>query len=95
MTIQEILVAHRALANAPDDTVCSCDSTWRPNAEYRSHLAEVLDKHMQEREAALLEFEAEQINFRYNTGKWHGVGHVVRRLTNRADQIRKDTTNGR
>ncbi|HJX77308.1 hypothetical protein [Glutamicibacter sp.] len=53
MTIQEILTAHRPLANAPDDTVCACDSTWRPNAEYRAHLSEVLEKHMREREAQL------------------------------------------
>lgn len=62
MTIQEILVAHRALANAPDDTVCACDRTWRTNTAYRAHLAEVLDKHMQEREAAVIAGLAELLD---------------------------------
>ena len=51
MTILEILEAHRTLANSPRDTVCACDRTWRPHAEYRAHLAEVLDKYMQEAKA--------------------------------------------
>lgn len=50
MTILEILEAHKVLAFSGSDTVCACDRTWRPDALHRAHLAEVLDKHMQERE---------------------------------------------
>lgn len=61
MTIQEILEAHKVLAFSGSDTVCACDRTWRPDAEYRAHLAEVLEKHMQEREAAVIESLADEL----------------------------------
>lgn len=54
MTPLEILQAHRALASAPDDTVCACDRAWRKNADYRAHVAQVLDEAMREREAKML-----------------------------------------
>ena len=62
MTILEILEAHRTIASSPADKVCDCDRTWRPDAEYRVHLAEVLEKHMQEREAAVIAGLAELLD---------------------------------
>lgn len=60
MTIQEILDRHKVSAFAGADTACACDRKWRTNTEYRAHVAEALDKHMQERinEAVIQELES-------------------------------------
>jgi len=60
MSTKEILDRHKVAAFAGADTACSCDRTWRTNTEYRAHVAEVLDKHMQERidEALIQELES-------------------------------------
>lgn len=50
MDVHEILVEHRTLAFLSGNVVCACDRNWRSMASYRSHLAEVLDKHVQIRE---------------------------------------------
>jgi len=53
MTPLEILEAHKVSAFAGGDTACSCDRTWRTNAEYRANVAEVLDEAMRERESQM------------------------------------------
>lgn len=94
MTIQEILEAHKISAFAGSDTACACDRTWRTNTDYRAHLAEVLEQHMQEREVALLSSVAEEAIEKY-ADKPYSPGHVIRLLLTRANQIRTEPTNGR
>lgn len=57
MTIQEILEAHLSAVAYEGPATCSCEE-WESRqtglnstAQHRAHQAEVLDKHMQEREA--------------------------------------------
>lgn len=59
MTIQEILEDHLLVKGVRGlETLCICGwhtaQRLRPEDLHRSHLAEVLDKHMQDREAAVL-----------------------------------------
>lgn len=54
MTIQEILTAHRMLHVshlAHTVAMCKCGTLFENRLAHRAHVAEVLDKHMQEREA--------------------------------------------
>lgn len=68
MSILDILEAHRTLASAPDDKVCACDRTWRPDAEYRAHVAQVLEQHVLEAKAEALEEAADEIERLENIG---------------------------
>lgn len=40
---EQVFNSHRTLANSPGDCVCACDRTWRKVADYRAHLAAVLN----------------------------------------------------
>ncbi|MGP9727926.1 hypothetical protein [Glutamicibacter sp. AOP3-A1-12] len=72
MTIHEILVAHTsqgAVRMAGRTWIkCACDATFAgadttdAGISHRSHLAEVLEKHMQEREAAVIAGLAELLD---------------------------------
>lgn len=61
MSILEILEAHRVSAFAGSDTACACDRTWRSNADYRAHVAQVLEQHEREAKAAALKEAADEI----------------------------------
>lgn len=52
MTIQEILGRHIADVCMHGDIECRCGEQCDLPEDHRAHLADVLDKHMQEREAA-------------------------------------------
>lgn len=114
MTIQEILEAHEIVWQSCGDygeTVwveCECstangDDAWTGDGEsdHRAHVAEVLEQHMQEREACALEsFVASQMQMLENmesiadehdrdeVDRWCSV------ISNRAKEIR-ESTNGR
>lgn len=54
MTIQGILEAHRTLSVShltPAHKLCKCGQLFNDRPSHRAHVAEVLEKHMQEREA--------------------------------------------
>ena len=47
MTIQEILEAHKPASHG--HVLCECRLEFTTDKNHRAHLADVLDKHMQER----------------------------------------------
>lgn len=97
MTIQEILTAHTVKRpwSEANRMKCKCGQAAIAETEtqlyalHRAHVAEVLDKHMQEREVALLSSVAEEAIEKY-AGKPYSPGHVNRLLLTRANQIRKE-----
>lgn len=97
MTIQEILEAHQ-ITKSPEQLyrsfriACECGETFKgvdtydATVSHRVHLAEVLDKHMQERE-----YRAWSNGF--HKGRKTENGSHIR--TWPKNPYRKDTTNGR
>lgn len=104
MTIQEILEAHKHYrAYVADDysvgVTCTCGEEilrrgMLSDGSHRAHLDEVLEKHMQEREVALLSEVADEAIEKY-ADKPYSPGHVIRLLLSRANELRKAATNGR
>ena len=94
MSIQEILGRHKVAAFTGADTACSCDRTWRTNTEYRAHVAEVLDKHMQEALALAWEGGATAAWDRSNPSV-NGTTYHWRVAGEPANPYRKETPNGR
>lgn len=62
MTIQEILARHIADVCRRGDIECRCGKECDLPEAHRAHVAEVLEKHMQEREAEALEEAAGEID---------------------------------
>lgn len=111
MTIQEILTAHQIgyvyadIHGLRKQGCTGCGFRIEGQASeignmheiHRAHVAEVLEKHMQEARAQELEAAAAEYGEIYNQPQpnYYAPGHVIRALINRANEIRKDTTNGR
>lgn len=106
MTIQEILTAHKSnsVRYRAEDVVirCACGTDWNgdttPKAEisHRAHVAEVLEKHMQEREAGAWR-KGVDTALNHAIQNPDGITLRLEHLDGRpwANPYRKDTTNGR
>ena len=93
MTIQEILEAHLSAVAYEGPATCSCEE-WESRqtglnytAQHRAHVAEVLDKHMQEREAEAWEIGQDSVALH------HDIFEAS--LVYEANPYRMETPNGR
>lgn len=101
-TIREILEVHQLIWESDGDygernwTECSCsnhsfgDDYWTGDDEsdHRAHAAEVLDKHMTEREAVALDNAADDSQMGPVPHGWNASG-IASWLRARAEQIRE------